>query len=99
EVRTRTRLPVSADRRVDDPRSDLRDRLVVDAEPGHHAGAKALDEDVRMLCERVERIASARVLQIERDAALVAVDRAKERRHAPGPGTERARVVASARVF
>jgi hypothetical protein len=67
--------------------SERRDRAVdqrglartepVPAQPEalHHAGSAVLDEDVGLEHERARRVAGRRVLEVERDRALAAIDR------------------------
>ena len=59
--------------RVDDARVDLRERLVVDAEAVLHVGPEVLDHHVGLLDQAQEDREAFRRLQVERDAALVAV--------------------------
>ena len=66
-------LAEAGDAAVDDALVDLLQRLVVDAEPVLHVGPEVLDHDVGLLDQPQERGAARRVLQVERDAALVAV--------------------------
>ena len=58
---------------IDDARIDLGERLVVDAEPLLHVGAEILHHDVGLLDHALERGEPFGRLQIERHAALVAV--------------------------
>ncbi len=58
---------------IDEARIDLGERLVVDAEPLLHVGAEILDHDVGLLDHALEGGEAFGRLQIERHAALVAV--------------------------
>ena len=58
---------------IDDARIDLGERLVVDAEPLLHVGTEILDHDIGLLDHALEGGEPFRRLQIERHAALVAV--------------------------
>jgi hypothetical protein len=62
------------EREVDDARVDRGQRLVVDAEALDHAGAEALDDDIRVLRERAEDGTGVVGLEIEAKAALVAAE-------------------------
>ena len=93
------RLPVAGDRRVDDARVDRRDRVVVHAQRGDDTGPEAFDDHVGVLRQRQERVAAPRVLEVERDAALVAIHGAVEGRDGSRPVAEVARIVAGAGVL
>ncbi len=58
---------------IDDARIDLGERLVVDAEPLLHVGPEILDHDVGLLDHALEGGEAFGRLQIERHAALVAM--------------------------
>ena len=62
-------------RAVDEPRVGGERRLRPEAEAVHHARPKILDDDVGGLDQAACRRAAGLVLQVERDAALVAVPR------------------------
>ena len=68
-------LPVARERAVDDTRVDARDRLVVDAEPLHHARPEALEDHVRVLAEAVEDLLARVLAEVDHDRALVAPQR------------------------
>ena len=72
-LRVRAFLAEARDAAVHDARVLLRDRLVVDAQAVLHVGAEVLDHDVRAAREPHEQLPPARLLQIQREAALVAV--------------------------
>ena len=61
-------------RRVDQAGVGLREAVVVDAQALDHAGPEVLHHDVGAGGQLQERLLAARVLQVERHAALVAVE-------------------------
>ena len=67
-------LSVSRYRRVDEPRVDGRQRLVIEAERRDHAGPVILDEDVARARDPLQRVASFRRFEVDDGAALPAVD-------------------------
>ena len=77
-----------------------RKRRIIQTEPRQRAGTKILHHDVGPLDQAVEDLAPFLVLEVERDALLVAVDAqevgafALEKRRPPGTG-----IVAPARLF
>ena len=71
------RVAEAAERRVDDSRVALADDLVAQPEPVHHAGPHVLEHGVGLLAQAEEGLAVGFVLQVEGDAALVAVDAAE----------------------
>jgi hypothetical protein len=91
--------PEAADRRVDDRGIGGRDRLVVQAEPAQPPGPEVLDHHVGACGELAGDRHVVRVLQVERDGSLVAVDAEEVRRLAvahrwhPGPGVVAARTL------
>ena len=62
-------------RAIDDAFVELVERFVVDAESFHNAGSHLLHDDIGVPRERVKNLAGALVLEIEPDAALVAIQR------------------------
>ena len=68
-------LPVAGDRAVDEARVAFRERVVAHAQPLHHARPEALDEDVVVLREPKQDVARGRLLQVEPQGALVAIER------------------------
>src|SRR6185369_8074265 len=70
--------PEGGDRAVDEARVHALDRVVVDAEPLGHPAPEALDDHVGPRGEPAERVPALRLLDVETDAALVAVDREVE---------------------
>ena len=72
-VAVRSVLAEAGDAREDDARVDLLERFVVDAEAELHVGPVVLDHDVGGLRQLHEDRDALRVLEIERDRALVAV--------------------------
>ena len=71
----RTHVAVSRDRAIDQARVALAQRLVAQAKAVHHAGPEVLDHDVRVLAQPLSERPSVRMLEIDRHAALVAVQR------------------------
>src|SRR5690606_5591510 len=69
----RPRLPVAGDGAVDEPRVVPLQRLVVDPEALRHAGPEAFEDDVRAPGESLDDPVLVLVLEVESDAALVAV--------------------------
>src|SRR6202022_3780919 len=72
--RPRTGLPEARDRAVDECWIDLVRLVVIQAEAIHRARPKVLDQDIRGAHETAQRLQAVRRLQVERDAALVAID-------------------------
>jgi hypothetical protein len=66
---------VARDRAVDERRVDLRERVVAKAELFHRAAAIVFGDYVALRGHALERFARGRQLEVERDAALVAVHR------------------------
>ena len=64
---------------VDQPRVQRAERLVVAAQPFGHARAKALDEHVGVLAQPPQHVPGLGNLEVERNAALVAVQRGEGR--------------------
>ena len=97
-IRTCAGAPVAEapDAGVDELRIARANGLVPDAQPVHHAVAHVLDERVGALAQRQQHVPVRSVLQVQHDAALVAVDareipaevhprRARPRQAAPSP--------------
>ncbi len=61
------------DRDVYEPRVHPLQHFPADAEPIHDAGAQVFDQDVGLADQFLEDALALRVLQVERDALLVAV--------------------------
>ena len=80
-VATGTVLPVTRTERVNDARVGFRDSGVVDAEPAGRARTHAVHEDVGIFHQPQQGVMCFGTLQIERDAALVAVHVHVHRRH------------------
>src|SRR5262249_29152903 len=72
-VAVRTALAEARDAGIDDLRVDAGELAIVDAEPPLHVGAKVLHHDVGLLHHALERRQPFPALQVERHAALVAV--------------------------
>jgi hypothetical protein len=76
----RSGLAEGADAAIDQARIDLRQRLVADTELVHHAGAKILHHHVGFRRKALDDLDRFRLLQVQRQAALAAVDRLPSRR-------------------
>ena len=72
---TGARVAEAADRAVHQLRVGLAQHLVAESQRLHHAGAEVLDDDVGRVDQATQDRRVGRVLQVERDAALVAVAR------------------------
>ena len=72
-VGVRPILAEAGDAGVDEARIDARQRLVVDAQALLHAGPEILHDHVRLLHHALERGEAFRRLEVQRHAALVAV--------------------------
>ncbi len=82
---------IALQREIDQTRVERRQLLPADAEPLHRAGAVILDHDIGRRDQPVDNCPSLRPFQIDREAALVAVEGGEE----PGPEpAEPARVIA-----
>ncbi len=92
-------LSEAGDRAVDEPRVQLAERSVAEAEALHGAGTEVLDHHVGLGEETAENGLPVRRLHVEGQALLVAVDRHEIRRLAPREGRPAARVVALARLL
>jgi len=87
------------DGRGDDARVDLRERVVAEPEALHRARAEVLDDHVGRLRQRLEHLAAARRLEVERHALLVEVHETEEDRvHAGLLGEPVARRLACRRL-
>ena len=98
-ILVRSILTVAGDRAIDEPRVLLREPLVPDPEPVHHARAERLDEDVGVASEAQQDLGAARVFQVEGHRSLAAVERDMTRAH---PSLERVHppdVIALARLL
>ena len=73
-------LPIARDRAVDEPRVLLAQALVADPEAVHHAGPEGLEHHVGVERHAQERVAPPRVLEVDADGALAAVERVEGRR-------------------
>src|SRR6185369_15880085 len=98
-------LPVGAglaeagNRRIDDARVDFLDRLVVDAELFGDARPEILDDDVGRGGEFHKYFLALRLLHVERDALLVAIEHRKAIALVVDLGLEAARAVAFGKSF
>ena len=70
----------AGDRAINQPRIDRRERTVADAEFVHHAGAKIFHHHVGLCRELFDDRDRFWLREVERQAALVAVDRLPARR-------------------
>ena len=97
-IAPRARLAEAGDRAVDQPRpSRPTTRLVAEPQPLHRAGTEVLDQHVGAIEQPLEDRRARRLLQVERQALLVAVDAEEVRALAADERrTPRARVVAAA---
>ena len=85
------RIAETTDRRIDELRVDLVQRLVTEPELVHHAGAIVLDEYVGGAHQPADRLFALGTLQIDADGSLAAVDALEigaVRRMATGFGRE-----------
>ncbi len=92
----------AGDGAIDQAGIDRAEGVVADAEAIHHAGAEVLHHHVGARDEAVDDVDCGRLLQIEREAAFVAVDRQPRRRHAsvgPFAGEGRAAHVLALTTF
>ena len=85
KVLTRTRHPwalfaIAADAGIDETRIDRLHRLIVEAKPLDDTGAEILDQHVGPGQQCLQRRKIGRVLQVNREAFLGAVDRMENRR-------------------
>ena len=72
-VSIRAGLAEAGNAGINEPRVDLRQRLVVDAKPLLHVRTEILDHDIGLLDHALERGQALRRFEVERHAALVAV--------------------------
>ena len=82
EARAQGERPLAAiggDRAIDQPRIGRRDRRIVEAELLHHAAGKILHHYVGFRDQFARNLQRRRVGEVERDAALVAVEAEKGR--------------------
>ena len=68
--------------RIDHPRVDLADVIVAQSQALHGLGTDVVGHDIRRLAEPKHRLAAPGLLQVEQEAALVAVELQKDRAHA-----------------
>jgi len=73
-IPVRSALAVTGDRHVDQPRVDRLERLIADAQLVHHSGSKLLEHDVVLAHQLPDYLDRLGTLEIEGDAALVAVE-------------------------
>ena len=92
-------LAIAGDAAQHDARVALGQHLVAEAEARHHARAKAFDDDVGGLDQAQEQRAPFGLLEVQAQAALVAVDDLVEPARVAAHRAHGARVVAGAGVF
>jgi hypothetical protein len=95
--RHRARLAVRRDPRDDELRVDPGQRRRVEAPPVERAGAEVLQQRVGAREQREDGVAALRLLEVQRDRALAAVDGAEQHRGVPGVQAPVAELVAGAR--
>ena len=82
EARTQGELALAAigrDRAIDQPRIGRRDRRIVEAEFLHHAAGEILHHHIRFRDQFARHLQRRRIGEIERNAALVAIETEKGR--------------------
>src|SRR3546814_12777364 len=72
-------LAIARHGNIDQPRVDRRQRFIIDAEAPGDAGAVILDEDIGRLDHFEQERLALRRLEVDRDRALVAVERKEGR--------------------
>ena len=77
--RARPGLAVAGDRAIDQPRVDLAQRVVAEAQPRHHAGAELLDQHIGALDQWHQPVAVGAVLEVQHQAFLAAVEHGEHR--------------------
>ena len=95
-LRERPRLAEARDRRVDDGGVGGADGCIAQAEPLGHAGQEVLDEHVGLAGQLEGQARALGLLEVHRDAALVAVHGGEGSAH-PAGSPQRAQVVAPSR--
>ena len=86
--RVRPGLALARRRGIDDRRVAGGEIVVAEAEPVHHARAEVLDDDIGVLRELEDPLADRRVLEVDRDTPLVAVEREERVDLAVAPAVE-----------
>ena len=99
ELRVRSVVAEAGRREVDQPRRLRQQRGVTEAERVHRPGPQVFDHDVGARSEPAEQRFAVLGLQIEGDAALVAVEPHEVRALVAEERSRRAREVAAARVL
>ncbi len=77
KARTQGELALAAigrDRAIDQPRIGRRDRRIVEPELLHHAAGEILHHDIRLRDQLARDLQRRRIVEVERDAALVAIE-------------------------
>jgi len=98
-ARVGTGLAEPGDRAIDQAGVDLAERVVVDAQPGGHPHPVVLDHHVGPFGQLVDRVPGLRVLQVQDNAALVAVYLREAGGFALDVGSHLARIVAARRLL
>ena len=99
ELRERPVLAVAGNRAHHQPWIAFLQRLPADAELVHHSGTEAFNDNVGCLDHLQKVVALRRILQVEPEALLAAIDCDEELRHFLAHRTHGARIVASARIL
>ncbi|MNI53182.1 hypothetical protein D3C73_1080030 [compost metagenome] len=91
------RLPVPGDGHVDQLGVDCLQRLITQAQSLHHTGAKLLQDNVVVLHQSLDDLQCLGLLEVERKAALVAIEVGMARRHAPIVGWQHTQQIGAGR--
>ena len=98
--RERALAAIGRDRAIDQARIGRRDRRIVETEFLHHAAGEILHHDIRLRDQFARDLERRRIGEIERDAALVAIEAEEGRALAADFRVfVRPRIVAAVRVF
>ena len=97
--RKRPVLPVTGDRAHDEPLVSSVQGVPTETKPVHDAGPVALDQDVRSIDQAQQKVAARVRLEVQRHAALVAVDGVEQRALAAHQRRRPTHVIAGARLF
>ena len=96
----RSLAAIGRDRAIDQARIGRRDRGIVEPELLHHAAGKILHHYIRLGDQRARNLERGRIGEVERDAALVAIEAEKCRALAADFGMfVMARIVAAIGIF
>ena len=94
----RAGLAVAADAHHHQAGVERLHRVPAEAQALHHAGPVVLDQDIGVRQQPGEHLLAGRLLEIDRDAALAALDRHRLQRHAVGEQAHLAHRVALGRL-